>query len=192
MHRDIKPGNIMFDLTGQRMSVIDWGLAEYYRPGTAYHVRVANNNYKGPELLFNFTQYDPALDMWCLACTLASLLFRHVPFFKCPDNSEQIVQLAEVFGGKEIVDYAEKNRLEMPPGITTKIAGKRRKAWHTFVPEDGVATDLARNLLDWMLTIDHSQRISAGDALNHPFFHTLPGSPLAVWRCLLRTKGIEG
>jgi casein kinase II subunit alpha len=94
MQRDIKPGNIMFDLTGRRVLVVDWGLAEHHIPGMAYHVRVATRNYKGPELLFNFTQYDPSLDIGCLGATVASLLFRCVPFFKGADNSEQIVRLA--------------------------------------------------------------------------------------------------
>jgi serine/threonine protein kinase len=30
IRRDIKPGNIMFDLAGQRFSVADWSLAECY------------------------------------------------------------------------------------------------------------------------------------------------------------------
>jgi casein kinase II subunit alpha len=174
MHRDIKPGNIMFDLTERHVSVVDWGLAEYYIPGKPYHVRVATRNYKGPELLLNFAQYTPSLDIWCLGCTLASLLFKRVPFFKGVDTSEQISRLADIFGAKEIVDYAEKYRLELPKEIAAKIAGKRRKSWHKFVPDDGVATDLALNLLDRMLTIDHNMRISAADALNHPFFHALP------------------
>jgi casein kinase II subunit alpha len=192
-HRDIKPGNIMFDLTGQRMSVVDWGLADYCIPVTAYYFRVAARNYKGPELLFNFTQYNPSLDIWYLGCTLASLFFRRVPLFKSIDNSEQIVRLAGILAGKEIVYYAEKYRLDMPPGITAKIAGKRRKAWHKFVPENGVATDLVLDLLNQILTINRNQRISAADALNHLLFHALPGSPPAVSRCLLRAdKRHEG
>jgi serine/threonine protein kinase len=102
------------------------------------------------------------------------------------DSSEQIGRLAEIFGGKEIVDYAEKKAVKMPRSITAKIAGKRRKAWHKIIPENGVATDLALDLLDRMLTVEYSQSISAADALNHPFSHTRAGSPLAISRCLLR------
>jgi casein kinase II subunit alpha len=148
MHRHIKPGNIMFDLTGRRVSVVDWGLAEYYIPGTAYRVRVATRNDKGPELLFNFTQYNPSLDIWYLGCTLGSLLFRCFAFIKGVDNSEQIVRLAEILGGKVIVHCADKYGLEIPPSITARIAGKRRRAWRKFVPKDGVAADFALDLLE--------------------------------------------
>jgi casein kinase II subunit alpha len=174
MHRDIKPGNIMFDLPGQRVSVVDWGLAEYYIPNTAYHVRVATRNYKGPELLFNFTHYGPSLDIWCLGCTFASLLFRRIPFFTGADTTEQILRLAEIFGGKEIIDYVEKYSLEMPTGVAAKITGKRKKTWPKFLPDNAVATDLSLSLLERMLRIDHNLRISAADALNHPFFSTIP------------------
>jgi casein kinase II subunit alpha len=174
MHRDIKPGNIMFNMAGKYVYVIDWGLAEYYKPGAEYQVRVATRSYKGPELLLNFGKYSFSLDIWCLGCTFASLLFRKVPFFNEPGNPDQIITLSEIFGAKEILDYVQKYHLDLPPGVPTKIAGKHRKAWQKFVPDDGVVTDEALNLLDKMLTIDHCLRISAAEALNHPFFQTVP------------------
>lgn len=54
MHRDVKPQNIMYDSNTRKLGLIDWGLAEYYRPGQPYNVRVASRHYKGPELLVNF------------------------------------------------------------------------------------------------------------------------------------------
>lgn len=54
MHRDIKPHNIMYNPDIDELSIIDWGLAEYYYPGHVYNVRVASRYYKSPELLLNF------------------------------------------------------------------------------------------------------------------------------------------
>jgi hypothetical protein len=34
-----------------QLRLIDWGLAEFYHPGTEYNVRVASRYFKGPELL---------------------------------------------------------------------------------------------------------------------------------------------
>ena len=38
--------------------MIDWGLAEFYHPGTEYNVRVASRYFKGPELLVDHQVKD--------------------------------------------------------------------------------------------------------------------------------------
>ena len=60
MHRDIKPHNVMIDHDKRILRLIDWGLAEFYRPGTKYDVRVAPIA-KGPELLLDFQEYGSLL-----------------------------------------------------------------------------------------------------------------------------------
>lgn len=54
--------------------MIDWGLAEFYHPGTEYNVRVASRYFKGPELLVDFQEYDYSLDMWSYGCMFASMV----------------------------------------------------------------------------------------------------------------------
>jgi casein kinase II subunit alpha len=58
MHRDIKPGNILFDDHNEKAIIADWGLAEYYIPKKNYNVRVASRYFKGPELLMGYNYYD--------------------------------------------------------------------------------------------------------------------------------------
>jgi hypothetical protein len=55
--------------------LIDWGLAEFYHPGTEYNVRVASRYFKGPELLVDFQEYDYSLCVSLL--TLVTLPFSH-------------------------------------------------------------------------------------------------------------------
>ena len=35
MHRDVKPHNVMIDHEKRQLRLIDWGLAEFYHPGTS-------------------------------------------------------------------------------------------------------------------------------------------------------------
>merc|ERR1712195_79865 len=58
MHRDVKPHNIMIDHEQRKLRLIDWGLAEFYHPGTEYNVRVASRYFKAPELLVDYKLYD--------------------------------------------------------------------------------------------------------------------------------------
>ena len=61
MHRDVKPGNIMYDPERKILKLVDWGLAEFYHPGQEYNVRVASRYFKGPELLVDYQLYDYSL-----------------------------------------------------------------------------------------------------------------------------------
>lgn len=56
-----------------QLRLIDWGLAEFYHPGTEYNVRVASRYFKGPELLVDFQEYDYSL--WVLFLDLLLLPF---------------------------------------------------------------------------------------------------------------------
>lgn len=64
----------VYSATLVQLRLIDWGLAEFYHPGTDYHIRVGSRYYKGPELLVGYKRYDYSLDMWSVGCMLASMV----------------------------------------------------------------------------------------------------------------------
>ena len=172
MHRDIKPGNIMWNQETKTVSLIDWGLAEFYVPGQDYQVRVATKHYKGPELLLNYQKYTPSLDIWCLGCSLAGLLFHKLPFFKGRDNVEQIEKMCAYLGGEDMIKYVEKYDLKLPPETLKTISALPKKDWSDFVTpaNKDVCTPEALDLLSKMLVIDHAARPSAEELMKHPFF----------------------
>ncbi len=86
MHRDVKPLNIVINHEQKELRLIDWGLAEYYKYGTEYNVRVASRYYKGPELLVDDKLYHYSLDIWSTGCTMAGMMFGIDTFFKGSDN----------------------------------------------------------------------------------------------------------
>jgi casein kinase II subunit alpha len=113
MHRDVKPHNVMIDHNKRTLRLIDWGLAEFYHPGTEYNVRVASRYFKGPELLVDFQEYDYSLDMWSLGAMFAPMIFRKEPFFHGHDNYDQLVKIAKVLGTDELFEYLEKYDIEL-------------------------------------------------------------------------------
>ena len=58
IHRDIKPGNVLFDHQAKRIKIADWGLADFYLPHKNFNVRVASRYFKAPELLVGNGNYD--------------------------------------------------------------------------------------------------------------------------------------
>mmetsp|Transcript_81369 Transcript_81369/g.94856 ORF Transcript_81369/g.94856 Transcript_81369/m.94856 type:complete len:356 (+) Transcript_81369:41-1108(+) len=176
-HRDIKPHNIMIDPTQRKVRVIDWGLGEYYHHGMQYNVRVASRYYKGPELLIGYRLYDYSLDIWSLGCVFAGILFRQEPFFKGADNSDQLVQIANVLGAEGLLKYCATYRVRLDDSFTETIVrpNKPRVRWESFVNSRvaSLCEPSALDLLDKMLVYDHQLRILPRDAMAHPYFDAI-------------------
>ncbi|KAK0425157.1 hypothetical protein QR680_009064 [Steinernema hermaphroditum] len=157
MHRDVKPHNVMIDHEKRTLRLIDWGLAEFYHPRQEYNVRVASRYFKGPELLVDYQCYDYSLDMWSLGCMLASMIFRKEPFFHGHDNYDQLVRIAKI---------------ELDPRFNDILGRHSRKRWERFVHSENqhLVTPEALDFLDKLLRYDHQERLTAAEAMNHPYF----------------------
>uniref|UniRef100_A0A6Q2YWA2 non-specific serine/threonine protein kinase n=1 Tax=Esox lucius TaxID=8010 RepID=A0A6Q2YWA2_ESOLU len=172
MHRDVKPHNVMIDHEHRKLRLIDWGLAEFYHPAQEYNVRVASRYFKGPELLVDYQMYDYSLDMWSLGCMLASMIFRKEPFFHGHDNYDQLVRIAKVLGTEDLYDYIDKYNIELDPRFNDILGRHSRKRWERFVHSENqhlVSTE-ALDFLDKLLRYDHHARLTAREAMDHPYF----------------------
>ncbi|XP_058253278.1 casein kinase II subunit alpha' isoform X2 [Hemibagrus wyckioides] len=173
MHRDVKPHNVMIDHQLRKLRLIDWGLAEFYHPAQEYNVRVASRYFKGPELLVDYQMYDYSLDMWSLGCMLASMIFRKEPFFHGQDNYDQLVRIAKVLGTDELFSYLRKYHIELDPRFKDLLGQQSRKCWEQFVQVENqhLVSPEALDLLDKLLRYDHQQRLTATEAMEHPYFY---------------------
>ncbi|XP_058069940.1 casein kinase II subunit alpha-2 isoform X2 [Magnolia sinica] len=172
MHRDVKPHNVMIDHELRKLRLIDWGLAEFYHPGKEYNVRVASRYFKGPELLVDLQDYDYSLDLWSLGCMFAGMIFRKEPFFYGHDNHDQLVKIAKVLGTDELNAYLNKYRLELDPQLDALVGRHSRKPWSKFINADNqhLVSPEAIDFLDKLLRYDHQERLTAREAMAHPYF----------------------
>uniref|UniRef100_A0A8C4UUF0 non-specific serine/threonine protein kinase n=1 Tax=Falco tinnunculus TaxID=100819 RepID=A0A8C4UUF0_FALTI len=172
MHRDVKPHNVMIDHQQKKLRLIDWGLAEFYHPAQEYNVRVASRYFKGPELLVDYQMYDYSLDMWSLGCMLASMIFRKEPFFHGQDNYDQLVRIAKVLGTDELYGYLKKYHIELDPHFNDILGQHSRKRWENFIHSENrhLVSPEVLDLLDKLLRYDHQQRLTAKEAMEHPYF----------------------
>ena len=74
MHRDIKPPNIAIHPETKKVTIIDWGLGEYYIPNKTYGPRTGTLRYKAPEQLLGYVYLDYAIDIWAVGCSFASMV----------------------------------------------------------------------------------------------------------------------
>lgn len=172
MHRDVKPHNVMIDHSRRQLRLIDWGLAEFYHPGQEYNVRVASRYFKGPELLVDFQEYDYSLDLWSVGCMLASMTFRKEPFFHGSDNYDQLVKIARVLGTDDLFEYLDKYQIDLDPQYDEILGRYQRRPWSRFVTKENqhLVTSESLDLLDHLLRYDHATRLTAKEAMAHPFF----------------------
>ncbi|KAK6923122.1 Protein kinase domain [Dillenia turbinata] len=172
MHRDVKPHNVMIDHELRKLRLIDWGLAEFYHPGKEYNVRVASRYFKGPELLVDLQDYDYSLDLWSLGCMFAGMIFRKEPFFYGHDNHDQLVKIAKVLGTDELNAYLNKYHLELDPQLDALVGRHSRKPWSKFMNADNqhLVSPEAIDFLDKLLRYDHQDRLTAREAMAHPYF----------------------
>jgi casein kinase II subunit alpha len=174
--------------------LIDLGLADFYLPNQNYNVRVASRHYKAPELLLGNEFYDYGIDMWGLGCILAGLLLRREPLFRGKDNVDQLGKIVAVLGSKDLFKYVQKYSLRLSNDLNKVIRkysvrnnpSGQRKAWLSLMATENVAAQKSggskdsvpnpvpspegMNLLDQLLVYDHETRLTAREAMMHPFF----------------------
>lgn len=175
MHRDVKPHNVMIDPRTRTLRLIDWGLAEFYHAGVEYNVRVASRYYKGPELLVNLYEYDYSLDLWSLGCVLAGMIFKIDVLFHGSDNDDQLIKILDVLGMEDFERYLAKYGLKVPKQLRELLTGlpTDRSNWTSFINEENqhLANAEAIDLLNGLLRYDHAERLSAAEAMSHPYFN---------------------
>ncbi|KAK3023692.1 hypothetical protein RJ639_044302 [Escallonia herrerae] len=149
LHRDIKGSNLLIDNEGN-LKLADFGLA---RP---------------PELLLGSTKYGPAVDMWSVGCIFAELLHGK-PIFPGKDEPEQLNKIFELCGAPDEVIWPGVSKIPWYNNFKPSRPLKRRLR-EVFRHFDRHALEL----LEKMLTLDPSQRISAKDALDAEYFWADP------------------
>ncbi|KAF5293121.1 hypothetical protein FQA39_LY13731 [Lamprigera yunnana] len=171
MHRDLKPHNVLIDDQNRKLTLIDWGLAEFYIPEQTYSSRVASRYFKGPELLVDYQMYDYSVDMWSFGCILASVIFQKDPFFQGQDNFDQLVCIIKVLGTEGFYRYVKKYDIELHPAFLD-LGIKLRKGWERFIHNGNnhLICVEALDLLDKLLRYDHQERITARDSMAHAYF----------------------
>lgn len=172
IHRDIKPHNIMIEPDTRKLRLIDWGLAEFYHPQKQYNVRVATRYFKAPELLVDYKYYDYALDMWSFGCLVAGIVFQKEPFFHGTTIDDQLVVISKVLGTDGLLQYLRKYNIMLDEKYDGKILNYPQQPWKHFIKRKNRhrCTPEIIDLIDKLLVYDHQERLTAEEAMRHPFF----------------------
>ncbi|XP_053593604.1 cyclin-dependent kinase 11B isoform X2 [Microplitis demolitor] len=170
LHRDLKTSNLLLSHRGI-LKVGDFGLArEYGSPLGRYTQVVVTLWYRAPELLLNGKEYSTPIDMWSVGCIFAELIRMEALF---PGKSE-IDQIQKIF--KELGSpndriwpgYSNLPLVSKIPFAQSYPVNNLHQRFRLKLSDNGM------DLLCKMLTYDPAQRITAEDALQHPYFTESP------------------
>ena len=172
VHRDLKPENVLFT-EDERVKICDFGSSKFIEKDTKSTPYIVSRYYRAPELLLGKCDYDDKIDIFAAGCIFAEL-FTLMPLFPGKTEGLQIFEHMCILGNPP-KGYFEK--FQLPESFLNYFVNmdKIDKAdiknvinQNKFYNEDDVkeAGDLILKMIAW----DSDERISAKNALKHPFF----------------------
>lgn len=163
LHRDLKPANLLLTKNGD-LKIADFGLARYCSSPMKMTDVIATRWYRPPELLFGAHHYSAAVDMWAVGCIFAEIILR-TPLFPADSDLGQLAKIFNVLGTPSNDSWP--NVTLLPNFVEFEARGPMDLSG--FVPQPA-----ALDLLLRLLCLNPLKRITAGEALAHPYFGLSP------------------
>lgn len=143
-HRDLKPENILYMSKEEDAAIklCDFGFAKQAStPDEILATPCGTINYAAPEIVD--CAYNISVDLWAVGCITYFLLFGIPPFYSEKDDDDEVMD--QLMEAKDNVMAVVK------------------------FPEDAPCSEEAKSFILALLTADSAKRLSATDALQHPW-----------------------
>lgn len=163
LHRDLKPQNLLINSKGV-LKLADFGLARAFGiPVNTFSNEVVTLWYRAPDVLLGSRTYNTSIDIWSTGCIMAEMISGR-PLFPGSSNEDQLQRIFKYMGTPHEQTWPGVSTL---PNYSTNFYVYPPQDLRQIIPQlDNVGHDLLAKLLQ----MNPDVRITARDALQHPWF----------------------
>jgi renal tumor antigen len=166
-HRDIKPENILIESgteVGKGLKLADFGSCRGIYSKQPYTEYISTRWYRAPECLLTDGYYGPEMDLWGAGCVMFEITSLY-PLFPGSNESDQINRIHKILGTPSN-EMLAKFKSKGASHISFDFPEQKAVGIGQLIPH---ASPEAIDLITKLLKYDSSERITAREAMRHPY-----------------------
>jgi len=169
IHRDLKPQNLLIDNSTLALKIADFGLARAFSlPIPQYTHEVVTVWYRPLEILLGSKLYSIPVDMWGVGCILAEMA-TGAPLFAGDSEIDTAFKIFMKLGTPTEAIWPGVSEL---PDFKPSFPKWSHKGWANIRNTLAQVGPQGVELLDQLMRYNPKTRISARQALQHPYFNS--------------------